>query len=184
MAISDLLFSFLPVSFIWKLQLPTHKRVGLSVLMSAGILTFGAAVAKIVIPTLQVRGQVSAETAPVFGGVIFLVSGIEQGLVIILGCVPALGPLSAIATNFYSVIGQSIMSLVTKSKKTLSRRSSREGSAETENAQTGFPKRISDEEALRIEAALPLDSLIDTSEYITRTDDVVITHEKTGHSWN
>lgn len=151
--------------------------------MSAGILTFGAAVAKIVIPTLQVRGQVSAEDAPAFGGIIFLVSGIEQVLVIILGCVPALGPLSKVVASVYSSIGQSIYSLVTKSKRTLSRKSSREGSDGGENGQRGFPKRVSDEEALGAEAALPLDSLIDTSEYITRIDDVIITHEKSVYTW-
>lgn len=176
LAISDLIYVAFPISFVWKLHMPTHRKFGLSVLLGAGIVTFGAAIAKIVVSTMQVRGQVSATQAPVFGGVIFLISGIEQGLVIILGCTPTMGPLSKIATSFYGIIGHSLASLVTRGKRSLSRKSSRENSMSGENIEMGMAKRLSGESSPKARTRPSKEGYTDTTRYIRRTDDFIVTH--------
>jgi hypothetical protein len=115
LAISDLAYVFFPVAFVWTIRMPLVRKIGLVLLLGISILTFFAAMAKVIVAILALRGELPLTSSPDFGGAIFLVSGVEQALVISLGCVPTLGPVTKLQMPTITSIGQSIANLVSRS---------------------------------------------------------------------
>ncbi|KAF7540718.1 hypothetical protein G7054_g1179 [Neopestalotiopsis clavispora] len=179
-AISDLAFAIIPVIFVWNLQLPTRKKLALIALLSGSLIAFLATLSKIIFSTMQIRGETGKTDGPTSGGILWITSGIEQGLVIILGSVPALGPLASLAA--FSTLVDSLMYLVTFGRR--SRRSSNASSMVHEEVELGQPKRISDDDRHSGGAAQqPVAHFADgslqtmdenTAKYIRRTDDFVV----------
>ncbi|KAM7184230.1 hypothetical protein V8F33_013093 [Rhypophila sp. PSN 637] len=122
-AFSDLAYVILPVLFIYKVQMPRARKIGLIILLSLSVLTAGACIAKIAIILLGLTNQLPTSFGPDFGGIVFLTSSIEQSMVIIMGCIPTMGPLAKIQyAAVFTAIGDSIVSLMG------SRRGSQRGS--------------------------------------------------------
>ncbi|KAM7200664.1 hypothetical protein V8F20_005166 [Naviculisporaceae sp. PSN 640] len=112
-AISDLTYVVFPIAFIYKVQMPRARKIGLIILLGLSILTAGACIAKISIMILGLTNQLPMSFSPDFGGVVFLTSSIEQCLVIIMGCIPTLGPLAKFQyAAFFSAIGDSFITLL------------------------------------------------------------------------
>ncbi|KAK5633373.1 hypothetical protein RRF57_009087 [Xylaria bambusicola] len=88
---TDFIFSLIPITLIWKLQLSFRGRVGLIVLLSSGIFSgVSAAIKTNQLVSLTARSDLTWET---FG--LYLWTGIEIFLIIVCGCVPTLKPLWA-----------------------------------------------------------------------------------------
>ncbi|KAK2612315.1 hypothetical protein QQS21_001741 [Conoideocrella luteorostrata] len=132
-AISDLVFGVVPIAFVWKLQMPSHRKIGLSLLLSGTLIAFLASLAKIIFSTMEIRGEIGKVDGPTTGGVLWISSGIEQGLVIILGTLPVLRPIAHMQStrNLYD----SLVYLVTLGRR--SSRSSESNSAYNENLEMG-----------------------------------------------
>ncbi|KAK0732949.1 hypothetical protein B0T26DRAFT_632953 [Lasiosphaeria miniovina] len=149
-AISDLLYVVMPVWFVWRVQMKRNRKIGLIILLSLSIVTAGASITKIVIIIMGLMGTLPDSFSPDFGGTVFLTSSIEQSLVIIMGCIPTLGPLSKLQyTAFFSAVGDSIISLLTTRRR--SPRGSATGSVYPggEDVEMGGKLRISDEASAR-----------------------------------
>ncbi|KAI0910897.1 hypothetical protein F4823DRAFT_336321 [Ustulina deusta] len=85
----DIIFSLIPITFIWKLHLSIRKRLGLVVLLSTGSFSgVSAAIKTNQLVTLTARSDLTWET---FG--LYLWTSIEIFLIIICGCIPTLRPL-------------------------------------------------------------------------------------------
>jgi hypothetical protein len=106
--LSDILFVFLPVMFVWKLAMDPRRRVGLALLMSASLVTAGVQSAKIAIALQGTLGKILFEEAGRIGAIFYIVSIVEQSMVIMMGCVPALGPITQIEIPFFSSLGSSV----------------------------------------------------------------------------
>lgn len=110
-AITDLTFVLFPVIFIASLRMPLHRKLGISLLMATTLVATAAAVTKIAIILLVMEGKIGLTTG--HGASIYITSGIEQSLVIIMGCIPALAPIKKLQLHLkFSRLGQSILSLV------------------------------------------------------------------------
>lgn len=121
LAASDLLYAVFPVAFVWKLQMHIRRKIGLSIVLGLSILTFGIALAKLVmiVGSIDTANSVLGQTADVFYifSVLSLISSVEQNLVIIIGCVPKLHAISKLESSFFSRLRDSFGSLF-KSRQT------------------------------------------------------------------
>ncbi|KAL8958950.1 MAG: hypothetical protein Q9183_005732 [Haloplaca sp. 2 TL-2023] len=89
-AFLDFALVIIPVDIIWKLQLSTKKKIGLSLLLSAGIFAgISAAVKTSKIP-ITVRGQTDITWLTIE---LLMWGGIEMNVIIIAACIPTLRPL-------------------------------------------------------------------------------------------
>jgi hypothetical protein len=150
--------------------------------MGMSIIAFGAAFAKVVVTILALEGQLPGSFMPDFGGLIFLVSSIEQSIVIAMGCIPTLGPITKIKFSALYALGKSLTDLISNGRR--SRKSSRDHSLYNEGIDLGPSKRISDDRASQPQGAPSktraggsTKSLI-TETQITRTDDFTITYNR------
>ncbi|KAI1130048.1 hypothetical protein F5Y10DRAFT_290081 [Nemania abortiva] len=116
LAASDLLFALLPVIFVWKLNTNIRRKIGLTLVLALSIITFGIALAKLVfiIGAISSAHSVLSQTADVFYifSLLSLISGIEQNLVIILGCVPKLHAVTKLEMKIFDSFGSGIRSLL------------------------------------------------------------------------
>lgn len=127
-AITDFTFVLFPVIFVSSLGMPLHRKVGISLLMATTLVATAAAVTKIAIVLLVMEGKIGLTTG--HGASIFVTSGIEQSLVIMMGCIPVLAPVKQLQLHIkFSRIGQSIISLLSGGS---SRSASSKNSAERE----------------------------------------------------
>ncbi|KAI2621139.1 hypothetical protein GGR54DRAFT_90052 [Hypoxylon sp. NC1633] len=90
-AFTDLTFVFLPVMFIWRLNMPLRRRVGLMALMGVSVITAVLSILKTGLVYFT-QGNSDQFTRQEFynESVLVLCGGLEQYTVIILGCVPQL----------------------------------------------------------------------------------------------
>ncbi|KAI1299023.1 hypothetical protein F5Y03DRAFT_253870 [Xylaria venustula] len=85
----DILFSLIPTTVIWKLQISAKRRLGLVILLSGGVLSgISAAIKTNQLVSLTARSDLNWET---FG--LYLWTGIEIFLILVCGCIPTLRPL-------------------------------------------------------------------------------------------
>lgn len=128
---------------------------------------------------MQIRGETGKAGGPTTGGVLWITSGVEQGLVIILGSVPSFGPLAQM--QIVNNLVDSLVYLVSFGQR--SRRSSASQSAYHEEINLGTPSRLSDDERGSAKAAAHfVDGTLasvdgETAKYIRRTDDFVVVHK-------
>ncbi|KAL8910428.1 MAG: hypothetical protein Q9171_004266 [Xanthocarpia ochracea] len=89
-AFLDFALVIIPVDIIWKLQLSTKKKVGLSLLLSAGIFAGICAAVKTSKIPITVRGQIDITWLTIE---LLMWGGIEMNVIIIAACIPTLRPL-------------------------------------------------------------------------------------------
>ncbi|KAK4222293.1 hypothetical protein QBC38DRAFT_375408 [Podospora fimiseda] len=136
--ISDLTYVLFPVCILWNMNMPLHRKVGLILLMSMSLITMGAALVKVALVIIQLTTppKVGSKNLAYFNGIYNLCTGVEQCLVIIMGCIPPLRSITRIPMPAVLVaIGSSLVSLVPRIRSSRSSRSSvgrngRVGSAE------------------------------------------------------
>lgn len=97
--------------------MPSRQRLGLVILMSVSLITFTAALLKIVISILDIEERVPTSFGQSASGIVWITAGIEQCLVIAMGCVPSLGPLARIQFPTWASIGETIASLIERTRK-------------------------------------------------------------------
>ncbi|KAI0421902.1 hypothetical protein F5X98DRAFT_389170 [Xylaria grammica] len=109
LALADLTYALFPVMIIWKLEMRTRRKVGLSIVMGLSLITVAASILKVVtIPTATSGNAALSEIA----------TGTEQAIVIIMGCIPALLPLGKLRHPLMKYINTSLAFLVrTRSSK-------------------------------------------------------------------
>ncbi|KAI0468813.1 hypothetical protein F4859DRAFT_516565 [Xylaria cf. heliscus] len=85
----DIIFSFIPITLIWRLHLSIRKRFGLIALLSGGTFSgVSAAIKTNQLVALTARSDLTWET---FG--LYLWTSIEIFVIIVCGCIPTLKPL-------------------------------------------------------------------------------------------
>ncbi|KAL8852448.1 MAG: hypothetical protein Q9221_002678 [Calogaya cf. arnoldii] len=89
-AFLDFALAIIPVDIIWKLQLSTRKKVGLSLLLSAGIFAGICAAVKTSKIPITVSGQIDITWMTIE---LLMWGGIEMNVIIIAACIPTLRPL-------------------------------------------------------------------------------------------
>ncbi|KAK7737855.1 hypothetical protein SLS62_011422, partial [Diatrype stigma] len=124
-----------PVQALWDFRIPVPHwspmiqqtfssilHVGLSLVLALSIITFGIALAKLVliIGAMSTATDVQGDTADVFYifSVLTLISGVEQNLVIIIGCAPKLRTITKVKPTFFSFFGSELRSLLRRTKGT------------------------------------------------------------------
>lgn len=190
----DIIYVVFPVAFIWKLNMPLRRKIGIVLLMAATAIAFAAALSKAVVVIAALTGKI-VMTGPDFGGLYFLVSVIEQCLVIMVGCVPSLGPISKLQFPTLNTIGETLASLLTRGTARTSKKGSSIGSAkppEVEDiemcpqkirlADERFPPPSKDLERTGfVQGGNPNDSLVDQGgEHIYTTNEYEISYESNG----
>ncbi|KAF2280230.1 uncharacterized protein EI97DRAFT_455140 [Westerdykella ornata] len=108
---SDLAYVLFPVMIIWRLNMPTHQKLGLITLLGLSIFTMMASVMK----TVTSQSNALDPEAQYKASVSVLWSAVEQGLVISLGCVPPLRVLMRLEIPVWKSI-RSTLSRFTGSK--------------------------------------------------------------------
>lgn len=146
-AFSDLAYVILPIAFIYRVQMPRVRKIGLILLLGLSVLTAGSCIAKISIMILGLQGKLPNSFSPDFGGVVFLTSGIEQSLVITMGCIPTLGPLAKVQYGaLLTAVGDSLLSLLGSRGRASPRGSGNRSVYRGGNdVELGNAKRVSDE---------------------------------------
>lgn len=189
MIISDITYVFFPVAFIWKLNMPWQRKFGLVVLMSVGLITFAAGLARIIVATEIVRSTFYATQNA--GVLIGLLATVENSLAISMGCVPTLGHINMLQFTIFSRIGESLASLLPKTLRGSRRNKSSEDSSKSLGVPDvelgGVKYRISDEGTIPLTGtkgghtgfvlATQEQPSGKSAENIMRTDDYMISYE-------
>ncbi|GAW10671.1 hypothetical protein ANO14919_000050 [Xylariales sp. No.14919] len=110
---ADLTYVLFPVLIIWRLHMPTRRKLGLVILLALSLVTLTASILKTV--TSQTSSS-SAEDVQYNASLGALFAALEQSLVIIMGCVPPLRPLGAMTINSLRSFSSAFTSLVDKAK--------------------------------------------------------------------
>lgn len=90
--ISDITYVLFPIMIIWKLNMPTRRKVGLLVVLAMSLVTMCAALAKITVSLIPMTNNkiLGNPAVQYFTSIINFSSDCEQTLVIIMGCIPTL----------------------------------------------------------------------------------------------
>lgn len=197
---SDLTYVLFPTLIIFRLKMPLRQQLGLAVLMAASLFTMTASVMKCV------TSQSSSATNAAFNASLAVLwSGIEQSLVIIMGCVPPLRALSKLDFGVFEDLRTSIASLVGRGSTNKSRSNiksslsgGRSGNDDLEmSADDASSKGLAPKTRNLSDAATPTNVtyittgqkgndnvVIDGDTNIHRTDQFVISHTDEGQAWN
>ncbi|KAH8897481.1 hypothetical protein GQ53DRAFT_838073 [Thozetella sp. PMI_491] len=114
-AIYDFVFVLLPVSFIWQLHRPFMEKAALVLLLGLSLITMGSVIAKGVVLIMFHADPVGGIAT--LNPAVFLTTAIEQCLVIILGCMPTLGP---VCIPVIGAMGESLLRRHPRGKRTRS----------------------------------------------------------------
>lgn len=139
--ISDLTYVLFPVIIIWDLHMPLRRRVGLALLMCLSLITAVASIMKTVLtPNAEAATKPDAQYNASFA---VLWSGVEQTLVIILGCIaPLRAKFIAVMRDHFGWLGTGLVGMVTSSKLSSPTRSARAGRSGYSQSTTGeFDKK-------------------------------------------
>ncbi|KAI0479722.1 hypothetical protein F4859DRAFT_447096 [Xylaria cf. heliscus] len=121
-AFGDLVYVLAPVLVVWKLNMPFRRKLGLCILLSFSLITFGLSVAKSVNATSS-AGTLYGNTLGLF------FASLEQTFVIILGCVPPLSYITKVK------LPAAILSMTNSVRQLVgTSRSSRDTQYNTENS--------------------------------------------------
>ncbi|KAI1170431.1 hypothetical protein F4777DRAFT_117851 [Nemania sp. FL0916] len=116
LAASDLLFALMPVIFVWRLNTSIRRKIQLTLVLALSIITFAIALVKLVliIGAISSAHSVLSDTVDVFYifSLLSLISGVEQNLVIILGCAPKLHAISKLEKGIFSSFSSAVQSLL------------------------------------------------------------------------
>ncbi|KAI0530103.1 hypothetical protein GGR58DRAFT_494588 [Xylaria digitata] len=132
-AFTDLSYVFLPSFIIWRLNMPLRRKIGLGIVMSLSFISFVGSVMKPV-TTAVAKTQYSSS-------LVILWSALEQTLVIIITCVPAIRSVVLNEVPLFRYISNSAAHLISGVK---SRKSSNASlSLNTDHKQSQYQKRHS-----------------------------------------
>ncbi|CAH0054724.1 unnamed protein product [Clonostachys solani] len=174
--IYDIIFVFLPVRFVWKLSMALQRKIGLILLLSVSLVTAGVQSAKIGIALEGTLGRILFQEAGRIGAVFYIVSIVEQSIVIIMGCIPALGPITQLEIPIFSSLGSSVTSLFSSVVRRSKNKSQTSLSKDIEMARK---LSIPDEPpTLNQNGRLWNKQSMDSQQRILRTDDVMITDSR------
>lgn len=103
---------------IWKLNMSLHRKLGLGMLMGLSLVTFGAALTKVVVICMDMISPKAPgnNDSPCYNGVYSLATGIEQSLVITMGCIPTLGHAAKSMFPRLSSLGSTLVDAISSSK--------------------------------------------------------------------
>ncbi|GAW22511.1 hypothetical protein ANO14919_120480 [Xylariales sp. No.14919] len=187
-ALSDVIYVALPVTFIYKLNMATHKKVGLAILLGLSLITGAAAFSKVV--TNLVFSDVDPATRGdelfTLFGIMLLITSVEQSLVITIGCVPTLRPIALIRIPLLGSIRNTLASLLSSGSRRGSPSKgsskqvghSRDGYEDLELSNmygTSKDRMVPPLSTSTVHAESGVDS-IDTGKHIHRTHDYSITY--------
>ncbi|RYP58492.1 hypothetical protein DL769_008935 [Monosporascus sp. CRB-8-3] len=132
---SDLAYVLFPVSVIWKLHMPLRQKVGLVALMAMSLVTMTASILKTVLSNIipKITAEAPAGLMPdvqYVSSLSIFAGNVEQCLVIIMGCVAPLSPLTKL---------KFVASLYTSFNKVMSRLSFGSGKARTTQSEFSKP---------------------------------------------
>lgn len=125
-AIWDITLVLFPVLILWKLNMRMHRKVGLIILVASSLVTAAAAVAKGTISLLYIFNAALSVDGSRGIHVINFTACLEQALVIIIGCVPAIRSITQLKHPSLVNIGNSLASLLAKIRSTRSMNTSKE----------------------------------------------------------
>ncbi|KAI1742419.1 hypothetical protein F4680DRAFT_31749 [Xylaria scruposa] len=108
-AFSDLSYVFCPVFIIWKLNMPLRRKIGLAIVLSLSFISFVGSVMKPVTANLAHDQYQSS--------LVIIWSNLEQTLVIMITCVPALRALAILEIPIIRSISSSIASIIGPSSR-------------------------------------------------------------------
>ncbi|KAI0479888.1 hypothetical protein F4859DRAFT_530031 [Xylaria cf. heliscus] len=177
-AFSDLSYVFLPVFIIWRLNMPLHRKIGLAVLLSLSLISFVGSVMKPVTASIAHNQYESS--------LVILWSNLEQTLVIIISCVPALRSLVLLEMPIIRSIGSSLRSLITPSswKGSMASSSSRvrtEYHDIDDMQETVRHRRVdriyAESNTTMVKAGDQSEHSVELGPYIRRTDQFDVSHE-------
>ncbi|KAI0099193.1 hypothetical protein GGR51DRAFT_397534 [Nemania sp. FL0031] len=104
-AFTDLAYVFIPVSIIWKLNMPLRRKIGLGVILSLTLVSFVGSVMKAVTAAFA---KTQFESS-----LVILWSNLEQTINIIMNCVPALRAV-VLKVEFVRSVSASVVRLLTR----------------------------------------------------------------------
>ncbi|KAI0964900.1 hypothetical protein F4678DRAFT_454617 [Xylaria arbuscula] len=107
LAFADLTYVLIPITIVWRLNMSKRQKFGLSLLLAFSLGTLAASIAKAI--TSDILNTASDPTSgstdlQYMAASSNLIGNIEQSLVVILGCVPPLRPITKLKI-FQSVTG-------------------------------------------------------------------------------
>lgn len=112
---SDLAYVLFPTVFIWKLNMPLRRKVGLILLMAASLFTVSMSILRIVGMTTVANPGTSNEDYQYNSSIAVLWSGLEQSCVILMGCIPTLRGTAKLVKPVFSSIGSTLSALLKRS---------------------------------------------------------------------
>jgi hypothetical protein len=92
LTLTDITFVLFPVIFVWKLNMAMKKKIGLIIVFCFGLLTAAASLMKLL--AVQSTSKQQSAISSTIPSLIW--STAEAALVITMGCIPTLGPLTRI----------------------------------------------------------------------------------------
>lgn len=94
-----------------------NRKIGLVSLMALSLITFGAALTKVVVSSMDMVNPSAPgdNDSPCYNGTYSLATGIEQSLVITMGCIPTLGHTAKAMFPRLSGIGSALADVITGS---------------------------------------------------------------------
>ncbi|KAI1179305.1 hypothetical protein F4777DRAFT_468440 [Nemania sp. FL0916] len=111
---SDLTYVLFPVLIIWRLNMPTRRKVALSALLSLSLFTMTASILK----TITAETSHGSQNAEYVASLSALWAAIEQSFVIIMGSIPPLRPLASAEWPRLRSLRRSLSGMVTRSTTT------------------------------------------------------------------
>ncbi|KAK6844450.1 hypothetical protein PG995_014560 [Apiospora arundinis] len=111
--LSDIVYVFWPVFMVWKLQMPTRRKVGLIMMLAGSLVTAALSIQK---TTIVQGGPHYSSDAQYHSSLGVLWSILEEDFVIIMGCVPTLHGMAKLDYPFLSNLSSSISSFVKGSR--------------------------------------------------------------------
>ncbi|KAI1319566.1 hypothetical protein F5Y16DRAFT_390803 [Xylariaceae sp. FL0255] len=124
-AFTDLTYVFIPVSIIWRLNMPLRRKIGLIIILSLSLVSFVGSVMKAV--TAAFANNLFESS------LVILWSNLEQTINIMVSCVPALRTIILSEIPIVRTVGASLIRLVTR----MSSESSM-GSRDTRQSNRGY----------------------------------------------
>ncbi|KAK8042321.1 hypothetical protein PG994_012804 [Apiospora phragmitis] len=126
--VADLSYVILPVSFIWKLQMPLHRKIPLMGLICMSVFTAAASIMR----TILVQEAVGQAEAMLGVARMFLWANLETTFTIIMGCLPILPKLFQQERLNFIIIKGYVQTIFTKTVRTF-QQGTRRGSQQSQD---------------------------------------------------
>ncbi|KAI5920287.1 hypothetical protein F4810DRAFT_683383 [Camillea tinctor] len=105
-----------PILILWKLKMPTSRKVGLAILLAMSLITSAVAGLKTIVSLLYTIGADNLIDVYYGTHIIDFSTCLEQALVIMMGCVPVLRSITQLRLPQMSSLGGSFTSILTRGR--------------------------------------------------------------------